>query len=85
MLINNAVSVTVGLVPFAGDVVLAMYKANSRNAALLEEYLRIRGEEFIKIEDKKKSGGEKASEDTKKNGSKVTGANYNGSNTVAPL
>jgi len=24
------------------------YKANSRNAALLEEYLRIRGEEFLK-------------------------------------
>jgi len=25
-----------------------MWKANSRNAALLEEYLRIRGEEFLK-------------------------------------
>ena len=50
MLLNNAVSAAVGLVPFVGDVVLAMYKANSRNAALLEEFLRIRGEEFLKMQ-----------------------------------
>ena len=50
MLLNNAVSVVVGLVPIAGDIVLAMYKANSRNAALLDEFLRIRGEEFLKAE-----------------------------------
>jgi hypothetical protein len=62
MLFNNAVSVSVGLVPIAGDVILAIYKANSRNAALLEEYLRIRGEEFIKRENK--------GEDSKKGGSK---------------
>jgi len=37
-------------IPIAGDVILGMYKANSRNAALLEEFLRIRGEEFLKIE-----------------------------------
>lgn len=49
MLMNNAVSAAVGFVPIAGDVVLAMYKANSRNAALLEEFLRIRGEEFLKL------------------------------------
>jgi len=54
---NNAVSIAVGLVPVAGDVVLAVFKANSRNAALLEEFLRIRGEEFIKLENKKKTGG----------------------------
>ncbi|KAI0346060.1 hypothetical protein BDW22DRAFT_1352048 [Trametopsis cervina] len=48
MLANNAVSVLAGLVPIMGDVVLAVYKANSRNAALLEEFLRIRGEEFLK-------------------------------------
>jgi hypothetical protein len=57
MLMNNAVSVTVGLIPIAGDVVLAVFKANSRNAALLEEFLRIRGEEFIKLENKKKADG----------------------------
>ena len=50
MLVNNAVSAGVGLVPVIGDVVLAAFKANSRNAALLEEFLRIRGEEFLKRE-----------------------------------
>ncbi|KAF8589011.1 hypothetical protein K439DRAFT_1658158 [Ramaria rubella] len=48
MLLNNLVSLSVGLIPLAGDVILATYKANSRNAALLEEYLRIRGEEYLK-------------------------------------
>jgi len=43
MLFNNAVSAGVGIVPFVGDVLLAVYKANSRNAALLDEFLRIRG------------------------------------------
>jgi len=48
MLTNNAVSAAVGFVPLVGDVVLAIFKANSRNAALLEEFLRIRGEEILK-------------------------------------
>ncbi|EIN04016.1 hypothetical protein PUNSTDRAFT_123065 [Punctularia strigosozonata HHB-11173 SS5] len=47
MLVNNLVSAGVGLVPLVGDVVLAQWKANSRNALLLEEFLRIRGEEFL--------------------------------------
>lgn len=34
--------------PIVGDILLGVWKANSRNAALLEEYLRIRGEEFLK-------------------------------------
>ena len=34
MLLNNAVSAGVGLVPLVGDLVLAVYKANSRNAHL---------------------------------------------------
>lgn len=49
MLLNNAVSAGVGFVPVVGDVILAAFKANSRNVALLEEFLRIRGEEFIKM------------------------------------
>lgn len=49
MLMNNAVSAGVGFVPVVGDVFLAAYKANSRNVALIEEFLRIRGEEFIKM------------------------------------
>ncbi|KAG8805476.1 hypothetical protein FRC17_005488 [Serendipita sp. 399] len=50
MLFNNAVSAAVGFIPLVGDVVLGVWKANSRNAALLEEYLRVRGEEYLKIE-----------------------------------
>ncbi|KZT07584.1 uncharacterized protein LAESUDRAFT_724533 [Laetiporus sulphureus 93-53] len=49
MLVNNAVSAAVGFVPIVGDIMLAVYKANSRNAALLEEFLRIRGEEALKM------------------------------------
>ncbi|PBK67708.1 hypothetical protein ARMSODRAFT_914860 [Armillaria solidipes] len=56
MLMNNAVSAAVGFVPIAGDVVLAMWKANSRNAALLEEFLRIRGDELLKMEAEAKEG-----------------------------
>ena len=50
MLANNTVSAAAGFIPLVGDVVLAAFKANSRNAALLEEFLRIRGEEFLKHE-----------------------------------
>ncbi|KAH7884265.1 hypothetical protein F5I97DRAFT_1888111 [Phlebopus sp. FC_14] len=53
MLLNNAVSALSGLIPVVGDVVLAAFKANSRNAALLEEFLRIRGEEFLKLKAEK--------------------------------
>ncbi|KAK0434280.1 hypothetical protein EV421DRAFT_1840358 [Armillaria borealis] len=56
MLMNNAVSAAVGFVPIAGDVVLAMWKANSRNAALLEEFLRIRGDKLLKMEAEAKEG-----------------------------
>ncbi|KAK0218293.1 hypothetical protein EDD85DRAFT_961568 [Armillaria nabsnona] len=56
MLMNNAVSAAVGFVPIVGDVVLAMWKANSRNAALLEEFLRIRGDELLKMEAEAKEG-----------------------------
>jgi len=49
MLTHNVVSAGVGLIPIAGSVVVAVYKANSRNAALLEEFLRIRGEEYLKM------------------------------------
>ena len=37
-------------IPFVGDVILGIWKANSRNAALLEEFLRVRGAEFLKLE-----------------------------------
>jgi hypothetical protein len=44
MLLNLAIASSVGLVPVVGDVLLAVFRANSRNAALLEEFLRLRGE-----------------------------------------
>lgn len=44
MVLNLAIATSVGLVPIVGDVILAAYRANSRNATLLEEYLRHRGE-----------------------------------------
>lgn len=39
MLINIALDFLVGLVPFLGDFVDAMFKANSRNVRVLERYL----------------------------------------------
>ncbi|SNX83514.1 uncharacterized protein MEPE_02221 [Melanopsichium pennsylvanicum] len=45
MIFNNAVSAGVGFVPLVGDVVMAAWRTNSRNAKLLEELLRLRGEE----------------------------------------
>lgn len=50
MLFNNTVSALGGVVPIVGDVVIAFYKANSRNALLLEEFLRVRGEEYLRLQ-----------------------------------
>ena len=58
MLLNNAVSAAVGFVPLVGDIVLAAYKANSRNAALLEDFLRKRGEAFLRAESERAQNGE---------------------------
>ncbi|KAF5359749.1 hypothetical protein D9756_003037 [Leucocoprinus leucothites] len=48
MEVNNILSTGMGFVPVVGDVAVAVYKTNSRNAALFEEFMRIRGEEFLK-------------------------------------
>jgi len=50
MIGNQAIATVIGFVPFVGDIGIAIFKTNSRNAALLEEYLRIRGEEFLKAQ-----------------------------------
>lgn len=50
MIANNTISAGVGFIPVVGDIILATFKANSRNAALLEEFLRLRGAEFLKNE-----------------------------------
>jgi Domain of unknown function (DUF4112) len=49
MLVNNAIAAVIGFVPVVGDICIAVFKTNSRNAALMEEYLRIRGEESLKL------------------------------------
>lgn len=43
MLINVIIDFFIGLVPFVGDLADALYKANTRNAVLLESYLRQKG------------------------------------------
>jgi len=47
---NQVVATIIGVVPVVGDIGIAVFKTNSRNAALLEEYLRVRGEEFLKAQ-----------------------------------
>ncbi|KAJ9098621.1 hypothetical protein QFC21_004268 [Naganishia friedmannii] len=47
MLANNGISAAVGFIPLVGDILLGVWKANSRNAHLLEEYLSIRGAEYL--------------------------------------
>ena len=47
MLLHLALATSAGLIPLLGDVLLAAYKPNSRNAALLEEFLRLRGEKNL--------------------------------------
>jgi len=48
MLINVAFDFLIGLVPFLGDLADMAYKANTRNAVLLEDYLRERGQENLR-------------------------------------
>ena len=58
LLLNNAVAAALGFVPLLGDIGVAIYKTNSRNAALLEEFLRIRGAEYLRREAIAQSGAE---------------------------
>jgi hypothetical protein len=44
MILNLAISAAIGIVPIIGDVLLASYRANIRNARLLENFLSLRGE-----------------------------------------
>ncbi|WWC92385.1 uncharacterized protein L201_007342 [Kwoniella dendrophila CBS 6074] len=56
MLVNNAISAGLGFIPIAGDIFLAAWKANSRNAHLLEEFLKIRGQELLAAQGQGPSG-----------------------------
>src|SRR5881396_383491 len=48
MYMNIILDFLVGLVPFLGDIADAMYKCNTRNAILLEDFLRKRGQLALK-------------------------------------
>lgn len=48
MLFNVVLDFVIGLVPFVGDLADAMYKCNTRNAVLLEGYLKKKGQENLK-------------------------------------
>ncbi|MBW0497094.1 hypothetical protein O181_036809 [Austropuccinia psidii MF-1] len=44
MFLNQAVSVSIGLIPLVGDILMAVWKVNSRNAALFEDFIVARAQ-----------------------------------------
>lgn len=52
MVTNVIVDFVIGLVPFLGDLADAVYKCNTRNAIILEKYLRQRGAKALKSQKK---------------------------------
>lgn len=44
MILNLAISTTIGILPGLGAILVAAYRANARNARLLENFLAARGE-----------------------------------------
>ncbi|KKK15482.1 hypothetical protein P175DRAFT_0429642 [Aspergillus ochraceoroseus IBT 24754] len=47
MMMNIIIDFFIGLVPFVGDIADAMFKCNTRNAIILEKYLRQKGARAI--------------------------------------
>ena len=48
MMINIILDFGIGLVPFLGDLADALFRANTRNAVVLEKYLRQQGAKNLK-------------------------------------
>jgi len=48
MMMNIVFDFAIGIVPFVGDIADAVYKANTRNAALLEKHLREKGRKQLR-------------------------------------
>ena len=48
MMFNIALDFAIGLVPFVGDVADAVFRANTRNAVVLEDYLREKGRKQLR-------------------------------------
>lgn len=55
MLINVVIDFIIGLVPFVGDIADAIYKANTRNAVILEKHLREKGAKRLKNQAKRQN------------------------------
>lgn len=47
MLFNQVFVCVCGTVPILGDIVVAIFGCNARNVALFEEYLTVRGAEYL--------------------------------------
>lgn len=47
MLLNQILATSVGLIPIIGDLIVAIWKVNSRNAALFEDFLVVRGQRAL--------------------------------------
>ncbi len=48
MFFNIAIDFVIGLVPFLGDLVDALFRANTRNAVVLEKHLREKGKKELR-------------------------------------
>ncbi|KAL1954164.1 hypothetical protein VTO42DRAFT_1572 [Malbranchea cinnamomea] len=48
MLLNVVLDFFIGLIPFVGDLADAVYKCNTRNAVILESYLKKKGQKNLK-------------------------------------
>src|SRR5438874_2066012 len=50
MMFNIVLDFAIGLVPLIGDVADALFRANTRNAVVLEKYLREKGAKTLKAQ-----------------------------------
>lgn len=57
MVLNVIFDFLIGLVPFVGDVADAIYKCNTRNAIILEQYLREKGAKSVSRRQREDSPG----------------------------
>ncbi|KAI0287997.1 hypothetical protein BC826DRAFT_873187, partial [Russula brevipes] len=62
MILNLVVSASIGLVPGIGDILLASFRANVRNAKLLENFLVKRGERAGKAAQEKRDDESRGAE-----------------------
>ncbi len=50
MMINIVLDFAIGLLPIIGDMMDALFRANTRNAVVLEKYLREKGAKALKAQ-----------------------------------